>query len=544
MIESFNILMSRIPEFNVNQLHTDWRWRLLADLYEKNYPAPEGAVRKIPKKIHQIWLGSPIPEQYKKWGESWQKFHPDYEYKLWTEDDLPLLDVNLKAYHALTNYGPKSDFMRYNILDKFGGIYMDTDFECLKSFEPLAYLDFYIGVGYPSKVELYPGLIGCIPGHPIIHKVAESIRATTAEDVRRKGTLGATSSYFFTEVFFDVIREYQAGVLALPPDYLYPFPNHKGHHYESGKDYIKECSYAIHYWEISWAKYTKDRDWIRGDKFVGVADFVYAPKVFASDDYAKYPNTFIPGRLRSVTFVYTNIMYLAKLLSIIQHLPNKYVVIAHNGDQHVEDGVIGTYDNGQKIKEEPYVMSDNILMLYCQNIDVVHPRIASIPLGVENAMWQKKTDKMALMLASVRKGILRDKLLYINHDCRTNSQERNVVYSLLEGKAWVTAVRGKNRNNMEEYFDNVVSHKFVAAPWGNGFDTHRMWEALYMGSIPIVRRCVFTSFYEDLPVCLIDSWEEVTEEFLNLEWIRLKQMKWDKYKLDFEYWRNKVRNIV
>jgi hypothetical protein len=57
-----------------------------------------------------------------------------------------------------------------------------------------------------------------------------------------------------------------------------------------------------------------------------------------------------------------------------------------------------------------------------------------------------------------------------------------------------------------------------------------------------MRRCVFTSFYEDMPLCLIDNWEEVTEEFLNKEYERISNMDWNRDKLIFAYWRNKVKS--
>ena len=134
--------------------------------------------------------------------------------------------------------------------------------------------------------------------------------------------------------------------------------------------------------------------------------------------------------------------------------------------------------------------------------------------------------------------------LYINHDCRTNSNERGKVYSLLEKKSWVTAVHGVNRTNMDSYFTNVAAHKFMAAPYGNGFDTHRLWEALYLGTVPIIRRNIFTSFYEDLPICFINEWEEVTIDFLKREYDRIKQMNWNKDRLYFGWWRNKILNML
>jgi mannosyltransferase OCH1-like enzyme len=551
MIASFENMMLPIKEFDLVNYKKDWRWQLLEELYHRNYCPTISSnlddytyTRKIPKKIHQIWLGSPFPERYKVWAETWKKLNPDYEYKLWTDADVDSLELpNRKAYDSILSEGPRSDVLRYHILNQQGGIYIDTDFECLKSFEELSYLDFYTGVGYPSQVELYPGLIACSPNHPIIKQVCKEIDKVTQEGILEKGIHASTSSYFFTDVFFNVVKKYQRGVVAFPPDYFYPFSNHKGHEHEDGHKYIKECSFAIHHWEVSWCTPGGENvDWIQGEKYVAMADFVYAPQNKASDDYAKYPNTFDPANLKPVNFVYTNTMYLARLLRILPNLPQKFVVMSHNGDQHTDEGVIGTYSNGEKIAEEPYKLSDNILRMYVQNVNVIHPRIDTIPLGLENSMWGMEKKKIMLgLMKKIRRGkIERNKLVYMNHSLNTRREERTMLYNKFGNLSWVTSVKP---GNLKDYFNNIAIHKFIMNPWGNCFDNHRAWEAWYLGCIPITRRCIFTSFYEDFPICLIDSWDEVTEEFLNKEYDRIQARKFDESKLRFTYWKNKVRAI-
>lgn len=548
MIESFDKMVKHIADFDNHNYDSDWRWQLLAELYHKNYEWFPLKNRKsiIPKKIHQIWLGSPFPEKYKVWAASWKKLNPDYEYKLWTEVDVDSLELpNREAYDAITNNGPKSDILRYHILNKFGGIYIDTDFECLKSFDDLSYLSFYSSAGYPSGVEIYPGLIACIPHHPVMEKLTLEIDKVTKELIDQIGALNATSSYLFTKVFFEAVKEYQKGMVIFPPDYFYPYPNNFiGFRNSEGTSFIKPCSFAIHYWESSWNLARKgDIDWIQGDKFVKIADFVYAPNTFASDDYAKYPNTFDPLKLGNINIVYTNTMYLARLLRIVAHLPQRFIVLSHNGDQHTDKGMIGTYANGILIAEEPYQLSDNIIKMYVQNVNVIHPRISTIPLGLENSMWgtQKKEIMSRLMKDGKKRIYSRNKLVFMNHSTNTRFEERQMLYDKFGKLSWVTTT--KHSKDLESYFKNILTHKFIMNPWGNCFDNHRMWEAFYLGCIPITKRCIFTSFYEDFPICLIDSWDEVTEDFLNKEYERINKLEFNKDKLKFFYWRTKVRAI-
>ncbi len=65
-------------------------WKRIKNLYDTyvvNNIEYNPQVR-IPKIIHQIWIGSPLPQKYYRWQKSWQKYHPDWEYKLWTERDI------------------------------------------------------------------------------------------------------------------------------------------------------------------------------------------------------------------------------------------------------------------------------------------------------------------------------------------------------------------------------------------------------------------------------------------------------------------------
>jgi mannosyltransferase OCH1-like enzyme len=93
----------------------------------------------IPKIIHQIWVGpNKIPEKSINFIEGIKKLHPDYEYRLWTDSDLtPENFSNLQYINSTPVYAQKADIMRYEILYKYGGIYLDIDFEILKCLTPL-----------------------------------------------------------------------------------------------------------------------------------------------------------------------------------------------------------------------------------------------------------------------------------------------------------------------------------------------------------------------------------------------------------------------
>ncbi|MHC4634335.1 MAG: hypothetical protein ACYSYU_03855 [Planctomycetota bacterium] len=257
-------------------------------------------------------------------------------------------------------------------------------------------------------------------------------------------------------------------------------------------------------------------DWIQGDKFIEIADFCYAPPARARDDYNKLINTLDEPR----GIIYTHTMYVSGLFDTIKQ-GGEVVVVTHNSDDSAR-----------------ITPPDNVVRWYSQNVDIVHPRVESIPIGIENNRWHpQKRGKMLRCLSEKRDY---KNLVYINHSIRTNPLERALIYDMLEGKTWVSAARGRNGHGFDEYIKNIYNHKFVICPQGNGLDTHRTWECLYMGTIPVVRRDINNRFYTDLPICFVDLWEDITEDFLEKEYTKIKSQTWDLKKLNFAYWKNKI----
>ncbi|CAM9490094.1 unnamed protein product [Hapterophycus canaliculatus] len=103
-----------------------------------------------------------------------------WEVRLWTDEDVDGFGLeNRAAYDVARNFGQKSDILRYEILLRHGGLYVDVDFLCLGSFDSLhARYEFYAGVSNTGTFELNNGLIGCRPGHPVMRDIVDRIRGS------------------------------------------------------------------------------------------------------------------------------------------------------------------------------------------------------------------------------------------------------------------------------------------------------------------------------------------------------------------------------
>lgn len=231
-------------------------YSMLKQQYNTFHPSqiqPQQTTR-IPKKIHQIWLGNNgvLPKEYEKFQKSWQQFHPDWDYKLWTEKDIPTFPFKNRAlFEKATNYGEKSALWRYEILEKEGGLYVDTDFECLAPFDVFHHsYDFYTGISPldTTITQVNASLIGSIPGHPILQQAIISLKDAqhNPQIITRAG------SVFFTRIFYNSAPHTNLRDVAFPASYFYPCSyNQRG---LPASNWLKAESFAVHHWAGSWLK--------------------------------------------------------------------------------------------------------------------------------------------------------------------------------------------------------------------------------------------------------------------------------------------------
>lgn len=265
--------------------------------------------------------------------------------------------------------------------------------------------------------------------------------------------------------------------------------------------------------------------WITGEDFQKLGEFTYAPEIRAGGDYNALPNTLNVDQLKNGSIIYTHTVYVKSLLDIIQNQDKNVIIITHNYDWNINS---------------THIVPNNVIKWFAQNVDVNNPKLESIPIGLENRWWFVDVRKKEKMLNKLDSPKIFNNLVYVNHNINTNPPKRTLPYQLLENKSYATIKHGLNGQGFDEYLDDIYNHKFVICPEGNGIDTHRTWECLYVNTIPIEKRNINNQFYTDLPICFVDDWEEITETFLENEYIRIKNNEWNLNKLDFNYWKNKI----
>lgn len=183
------------------ETHEDYEnMHFFKDLYEKNkeFQFVKQEDLRIPKVIHFIWVGpNPFPQESVQNVYSWVENHPDWTVKFWTDRKRPLPHAQMELhlisdfqfesletfYNDSDNYAEKSDMLRYEILHQEGGLYVDHDVKCFKSFTPFHYnYDLFCGLEPPHKpvmsssISVNNNIIGTMPRHPILKECIENVQ--------------------------------------------------------------------------------------------------------------------------------------------------------------------------------------------------------------------------------------------------------------------------------------------------------------------------------------------------------------------------------
>lgn len=216
---------------------------------------------------------------------------------------------------------------------------------------------------------------------------------------------------------------------------------------------------------------------------------------------------------------------------------------------------------------------------FAQNCDLdsAHPRLGLIPIGLDNPVYTKFEKRLGFMVDALagrcrfdprfltndtgdqrrftqaseeaRAAIGRKPLavlctFHMNHRIAPDISrfpDRIAAYTALSRKSFCHFVT--QRIPQEECWRMHADFAFEASPQGNGMDCFRTWEALALGTIPIVRTSSLDRLYREhaLPVVIVDDWSEVTEDKL-AEWARelVPRLETSRHKLSAGYWTDLI----
>lgn len=222
------------------------KWRLVRHLYTSSLAGRKKRQKhtRIPKIIHQIWLEGPIPAEIRSIQASWTKLHPDWEYHLWTKEEVAFLYLQNRGYYDETDsLKIKSEILRYEILFQFGGVFVENNIACVRSFDILTEnLDFFAGLTDQIRSpRISAALIGSIPSHPVMRDCLRNLRISRPKH---------PGSSLLTQSFLKVVKKRDPlDSVALPATFLNPFPKDSEESHEETSLY--KTTFAVRNWEAS-----------------------------------------------------------------------------------------------------------------------------------------------------------------------------------------------------------------------------------------------------------------------------------------------------
>jgi hypothetical protein len=215
----------------------------------------------IPSVIHYCWFGNnEIPKTARKCIASWKEFLPGYEIIEWNETNF---DVNISPYTAeaykVGKYAFVSDYARYWVLNKYGGVYFDTDVELIKPLRSVLEQGGFLGREAGTGGKVAPGLGMAIePGHIICRNVLDEYNKQFF--INKDGSYNQkTIVNYTTEVLDkfglirdDLLQEIE-GIYIYPSDYFCPMDS------TTGIIRITENTFSIHHYDCSWMNHKSIR---------------------------------------------------------------------------------------------------------------------------------------------------------------------------------------------------------------------------------------------------------------------------------------------
>jgi hypothetical protein len=183
---------------------------------------------------------------------------------------------------------------------------------------------------------------------------------------------------------------------------------------------------------------------------------------------------------------------------------NDFVLISHNSDYNVTEN-----DTSLRILNHQKVVEWR-----AQNVCFDHPKLKFLPIGIANRQWSHGSLFEEFYKRVDLKSLERNKLgeVYFNFQISTNAVKRQPCYdSLCEKLEFLPGLPAL------ENFERLAKYKYCICPEGNGVDTHRLWEALYLKCIPIVIDSPFIRVIQkqaNIPLVVLSSWDDFCVENL------------------------------
>lgn len=201
----------------------------------------------------------------------------------------------------------------------------------------------------------------------------------------------------------------------------------------------------------------------------------------------------------------------------------EYVLFSHNSDRPIDRSL------------SRFLRRRRLRAWFATNVDLDHPKLRAFPIGIANSKWVHGDGRALLRVRA--EALERTTLFDASYDISTYPPAREYCRDQ-------TGIEPAERRNFEAYLRGLASSYFCIAPRGHGIDTHRTWEALALGTVPIVTRTPLTDQHPDLPFVVLDDWSEFQSRDFSPNLYNRMMRDWDPRAVELDPYLERIRETL
>uniref|UniRef100_A0A6C0ETV7 Exostosin GT47 domain-containing protein n=1 Tax=viral metagenome TaxID=1070528 RepID=A0A6C0ETV7_9ZZZZ len=202
---------------------------------------------------------------------------------------------------------------------------------------------------------------------------------------------------------------------------------------------------------------------------------------------------------------------------------------------------------------EKFINNPFLLHWFSQNMVIKHPKITLLPIGLDyHTMtclnkWGPITssENQEILIKSIKQKPFYERTIkcYANFHFQMNTKHSYDRKDAIEQISKDLIYYEPNHTFRLNSWNKQKDFAFVICPHGGGYDCHRLWEALILGCIPIVKKSLIDELYEELPVLILNEWSDLSQILLEETIITFKNKQFNYDKLKHNYWLTKMKDI-
>ena len=250
------------------------------------------------------------------------------------------------------------------------------------------------------------------------------------------------------------------------------------------------------------------------------------------------------------TIIYINSSAIPHFVhNIFPNIKDSIILVTGDCDETIPNDLFNQIDF------DTFINNKKIIHWFCQNWVGNHKKVTIMPIGLDYHTMSDKNHEWGCKISPLNQELLLQEIkeksshfkervckCYANFQFLTTTRYGYDRLDAIDKIPEYLVYYEPNKIKRLNTWINQSKYSFVISPHGNGLDCHRTWEALCLGCIPIMKRSPISSLFNDLPVLIIEDWQDISQNLLNstIEDFKNKEFNFEKLKLS--YWTKQFNN--